>query len=402
MFMRYSSALLLVFAFAAQQQGSVPTLTPGGVREFSEPFSEIGGIVELRDGRLLVHDVQEKEIRLVDMTRGAMTRVGRTGAGPLEFNPLGILLSGASDSAIYFDAIQRRFLIFAPNGAPARTTSALVSSDPRQMLRDAVPIAVDASGRIYGQSLGMAVPTSAASTSPDFLDSVHVVRSDVRSGRSDTIARLRAPLAQAKPQMKMTGSAIKMIMTAPSFRANDVWTALPDGRVAILRNGEYRVYFANAGGAETSGPPVPHTLVPLTTAMRREAMDSARSAMKANLDKTNRKMSELQATMGGGSATEIPSIQMEVVEPATWASHLPPYEAIRSFSDGKLLVSVGKSAGAAEASYDLLDNTGKLLAHMRFSSRERIVGLGNGTIYTVRTDADDLLHLRKYTVPVVR
>ena len=307
------------------------------------------------------------------------------------------MLTGAADTAIYYDIMQRRVLLFSPEGRPVRT-AALGGTDPMSMLSMPQPRGVDAAGRLYGQTMGMRMPAGGMPT-PDqtlFGDSVVVVRHDLRTGHTDTITTITSMMAQSQPRMEMTGGAIRMTLTAPDFRANDSWAVMPDGRVALLRNGDYRVRFLSANGTGTLGPPVPHTLIPLTPEMQRATMDSIRKAIPTALGATNRAMSEAGAR-AGGALPAMPRIEMDVKEPERWASHLPPYNGILASPDGLLWVAVSDGNGAGHT--DVLDGAGRLLARVRLASGESLAGLGRGTVYTTRKDEDDLRYLRRYTLP---
>jgi hypothetical protein len=340
---------------------------------------------------------------LVDFARNSQSNPARTGSGPLEFNTSGMFLPGASDTATFYDVLQRRFLLFSPEGAPVRTVS-YGGTDLMAMLSLPQPSAVDAAGRAYGQSMGMRMPNMTGGggfTGPTFDDSVTVARFDLRSGKSDTIARVRSVMAQSQPNMELTGGTMKMTVTAPDFRANDVWAAMPDGRVAILRDGDYRVRFVAPGAATVLGPPVPHTLIPLTRAMQEAAMDSIRRAMTTARQATGRAMDEARAAAGasGGAAAALPNIEFNVKEPAAWAPNLPPYTGIMSSPSGKLWVSVPTSVGDNSSHHDVLDGRGVLLARVRRAPGETLVGIGRGFVYTIRKDADDLQYLRRYALP---
>jgi hypothetical protein len=72
------------------------------------------------DGRPVVLDRQEKELRLVDLSRGTMQPISRTGGDPLEYQTFGALLVDAADTVAYDDALQRRMRHISPAGAPVR------------------------------------------------------------------------------------------------------------------------------------------------------------------------------------------------------------------------------------------------------------------------------------------
>ena len=47
-------------------------------------------------------------------------------------------------------------------------------------------------------------------------------------------------------------------------------------------------------------------------------------------------------------------------------------------------------------SYDVFDGAGTLVRQVTLRPRSRVVGFGNGTVYLVRLDEDDLQYLERY------
>jgi hypothetical protein len=248
--------------------------------------------------------------------------------------------------------------------------------------------------------MGMRMPAGGLPGPNDvmFADTVAVLRLDIRSGTTDTVARVSSEMAQSQPRMAMTGGTMKMTMTAPDGGARDAWAALPDGRVALLRNGDYRVRFIEANGREVVGPPIPHTRIPISAEMKRAAMDSIRAGLANARAATNRAMGEMGARAGAG-APPMPNVEFDVREPEQWATHLAPWSGIRASPDGRLWVTVPAGIEGSAQHHDVLDGTGRLIARVQFAKGEAPMGFGRGTVYTVRRDDDDLLYLRRYTLP---
>ena len=69
--------------------------------EFGEPFSQIAGIRELSNGKVIVSDQRERIVLLIDMKTQASTRIGREGSGPGEYGtPQRIIALAGDTSAI--------------------------------------------------------------------------------------------------------------------------------------------------------------------------------------------------------------------------------------------------------------------------------------------------------------
>ena len=76
--------LLLVLQVATVQ-------LPAPEKTFPEDFTQIRGVRELSDGRVIVSDRLDKGVVVADFTRGTMLKIGRTGSGPAEYRlPTGL------------------------------------------------------------------------------------------------------------------------------------------------------------------------------------------------------------------------------------------------------------------------------------------------------------------------
>ncbi len=385
--------LLLVAVPVAAQARPVPTVVlDHGAKEHTGDISVLFGLRELRDGRVIVLDVKEKELRVMDFATNASTPISRIGQGPLEYQVPGMLMDGAKDSILYYDMGQRRFLALSPTGKPVGTTP-FGSTETTAMFSQMTPASGDALGHVFGQPMGMSMPASeptSAADMPKFADSVSIVSLDRRTGKTTAIAKIRNVVAASEPKIEMVGSGVRMTMIAPSFRSSDVWAALPNGRVAILRNGEFRVHFFTPGAGETLGPAVAFTPVPVTAVEKKAVVDSVRKAMTAVQDNLKK--------MTAGAANS-PTFDIQILEPKSWPAAKPPYIAMQSSPDGRLWVSPSAPAGTKAARFDVLDGTGALVLHVQLAAGETFAGVGRGTVYTIRTDGDGLQHLRRYVVP---
>jgi hypothetical protein len=200
-----------------------------------------------------------------------------------------------------------------------------------------------------------------------------------------------------KPKIEPNGTGIKMTMTAPDGRSSDAWTVLPDGRVAVLRDGVYQVRFVTDAGRETLGPVIPYVAVPITATERKAMVDSLRAGMDKMITASRKAFS---AAAASGKAP--PKFEAEVLEPSQWATTKPAYTALLSAPDGRLWVALSGPTGSRTVRFDVLSGTGALLAHIQLAPGETLAGIGRGTVYTVRMDEDDLQYLRRYQLPTLK
>ncbi|MDP1861873.1 MAG: hypothetical protein Q8K82_24655, partial [Gemmatimonadaceae bacterium] len=96
---------------------TVRTLTKPDA-ELAEPFTNVGGVRELKDGRLVVIDARDKIVQLVDFKAGTGTKVGREGSGPGEYALPMRLVPLPGDSSGVYDMLNSRLLVVLPNGKP--------------------------------------------------------------------------------------------------------------------------------------------------------------------------------------------------------------------------------------------------------------------------------------------
>jgi hypothetical protein len=81
-----------------------------------------------------------------------------------------------------------------------------------------------------------------------------------------------------------------------------------------------------------------------------------------------------------------------------WAEFKPPFTpgGVTVTPEGELWVPASQPAGAQGALYDVFDGRGERVRQVRLPEGRRLVGFGQGTLYAVHKDADDLEWLERY------
>jgi hypothetical protein len=100
-----------------------------------------------------------------------------------------------------------------------------------------------------------------------------------------------------------------------------------------------------------------------------------------------------------GASANIPRPNVEIAEPAKWPEFYSPAGAVYAATDGHLWVARTGVPGDKVTRYDVLDANGKLLYAVRFPERTTLLRFGNGVLYAVRVDDDDLQYLGRYAIP---
>jgi hypothetical protein len=361
--------------------------------EFSEPFTQLAGVRELRDGRVIAIDPRDKIVQVIDLRAGSATRLGRDGAGPGEYGLPLRLLPLPGDTSAVVDLLNNRMLLINPNATVGGFVETPPPSEGRGgggmiVMASGMPTAVDARGRFYGEGS----PITMVNGTPQSSDSVPMLRWSRAAAKRDTVAWRSVP----KDAVQVSGGNrggranvnVRIGGGGAPFQPADQMTVAPDGRVAIVHAEPYRVDFVSETGQRTTGQPIRYDRVRVSEGHKEEWRESRRSAMGIAISMEN----------GRRSAQMMP--MRDVPDPENWGGeYMPPFLANTSaatFSnDGYLWIRRTGPAGQPPT-YDVIDRAGNLAAKVVLPQRSRLVGFGNGTVYTVRLDEDDLQYLQRH------
>ncbi len=394
---------LVVGAPLVAQQGPRPLPAPD--LTFEEPFSSVGvgAIRELSNGRLIVADPRDKILHLVDLDAGTTTAIGREGSGPQEFGMPMRLFIAPGDTTLLFDPLNTRYLIIGPDGKPVSTFR--TDAEPSAPRPGAGPVMVgmglfgrvsDARGRLYGEASPISMGPDGR---PQQADSTAIVRYDRGTKRLDTLAYVKLPPSNTQVSGSRDNMRV-MVGGANPLAPRDEWTVFPDGRVAIVRAADYHVDWVMPDGAKRSSAPIRYTPVRMTAAEIRheeELRNAARSQQMSISMTTGPQGTQRSAQMG-------PPPGAPPLEPLTnWPEVKPPFRSgpasVLARPNGELWVRRTENAQARGTLYDVINAQGAVAFQVRIPDGVTLVGFGNGTIYTTRKDADDLVYLQRHPAP---
>jgi hypothetical protein len=383
----YPKTLAIALAAASVLEAQVPTRTYAKHDvEYAEPFSQIVGLRELSDGRVVIADARDKILQIIDFKGGAPKKIGREGSGPGEWLTLSRLLAYPGDTTLMPDQQNNRMLVIAPDGTPVRTmtppaapsaagTSIQISGSGFLSARFA-----DARGRLYYQETAFGFSGNAP---PGVADSSPVVRHDLKTHTTDTITYVkRAPAG--KPTVIQSGGGTISTTVALPFAPLEVWGALPDGRVVVARPTDYHVEFAAARGPRTAGARVQYTPVPVTAAEKKAYIDRQKAAAAGR-----------RAVVNGVAITP-----PAPPEPTEWPPTLPPFEAGALFTTPAGETWVLRARGAADLvpTFDVFNGEGRNIARVVLPKGTTLAGFGAKSVYLFRTDDDGLQYLQRYSM----
>ena len=391
---RFILAASLVAAASPALAQNVPTRTLSKPdAEYTEPFTQIAGVRELKDGRLIVIDPRDKIVQVVDLKAGTATKLGREGSGPGEYGIPMRMMALPNDTTAITDMLNNRLLLINPDATVGGFVDLNVPppsggrGDGRgmMMIGGSIPIAADAKGRMYTQGSSFRM----TDTGPQSVDSVPMIRWD-RAAKRDTVAWLRVP-AGANQVSSRGGRGNQSVMVriggGPPFNGADQMAVAPDGRIAIAHHDPYSVDFVRETGQRTRGQPIRYDRQKISEGHKQEWRDRQKSAtgLQMTVDNNGRR----SATVGPAGQTQ---------DPEVWGGeYMPPFlqTALGFANDGYLWIQRTGPAGQPPT-FDVIDRAGNLAQKVVLPKRSRLVGFGNGAVYVVRLDEDDLQYLQKY------
>src|SRR5687768_14717902 len=368
--------ILFAIQAAAAQSPAILTLAAPD-RVFPVDFTQVRGTRELPDGRVIVSDRLDKGVVVADFTRGTIVRIGRTGSGPAEYRLPASLTPMPGDSTLLSDEGNQRMAVIGPDLKIHRSFNLMIPGI-------GVPLgarSMDLRGRYYLQIPGWLNGPRGGS------DTIVVIRFDARTERVDTLTRIKG----STPRKNTMRPGIPYVL----FAAQDVWNVTPDGRLAVVRSGDYHVEWHNAEGRVTSGPPLAFERRPVTMDDRVEHTRRFMQGTNISGKGTDGGMSPLPAEM-----LENKRIR-EVAEYQEHATEHPPFNAAtpQFGPDGSLWVERAVRLNQPQT-WDLIGQDGKLKARVHMPRGRRLMSLSTRWIYAVNTDEDGLQHLERYAYPV--
>jgi hypothetical protein len=252
------------------------------------------------------------------------------------------------------------------------------------------PFASDRQGQVYSSAMKIQAGVGGGGNDMQMTlpDSVGLVRFDPRQAARTEVTKVRFPVS-GKPEISRAGNAMKYTMAYPGLIAADAWAVFPDGRIAIVRGATYQVEFIAPDGKKTIAGRIAYEPIRLTAADQKAELDEARRQM-AEQGKVAQKM------MPAGF-----SLDMELLPPASWPANYPAVAPLGAIAapDGRLWVRRSIPFRVGRDQWDVIDASGKLVASWRLPAKTTIVAVGQGAVYTVRQDEDDLRYLQRVVIP---
>lgn len=351
--------------------------------EFAEPFTEVGAVRELNDGRLVVVDARELTVKLIDLGSGAATLIGRSGDGPGEYRWPSRLFPIAGDSTLLHDAANGRLMIIQPDGKPG------AFFDPNMVETDSGLARVrrfnlrfsDGHRYLYGEAQPIRVGPNGT---VELADHSAIERLDMATKKRDTVGYW--PVRKDANARLVAGVGVVSQPRMDAWPVWEHWLVSSSGRVAYVFPDPYRVEFVGASGRATPGAPIVYQRVRVDDALKKQHQEERTAPVMA-----------MRYSRDGSSTME--TTRRPYREPANWPEFLPPYRGNGQFApDGSIWINRMTAAGRPPL-YDVIDGNGRLLEQVELPPRTKLVGFGARSLYLVRLDDDDLQYLQRHPLP---
>jgi hypothetical protein len=414
-----SIALLLAPAALMAQQAPAIRLINAPDGASKQVLGTVAAVRQLPDGRLLVNDVQNRQLLLLDHTLGNITVVADStsgGASSYGIRPGGII-AYLGDSTLFIDPAGLSMFVIDPAGKIVRVASVPRSQDAPALGSNlqGTP-SLDAQGRIvYRGGLGRILPAGGGKGPlgmPDFPDSAALVRVDLATRKLDTAAFFK--IQKIKLSVTQTERGTSMTSEINPLPLVDDWAVLSDGSIAIVRGQDYHVDFVNPDGSLTGSPKIPFDWQRLTDEDKAAIIDSARTRM----EKARTSIASGGGPAGGGrgdgmvvmsfstsrdgdaktSSASGGGAQFSGPPPAFVSiNEMPDYRpafsqgAAKADLDGNLWVrtsSVRAGSIGGGPIYDVINRRGEIIDRLQVPAGRQIIGFGKGGVVYMQARDD--------------
>ena len=373
------SVIALTSPGGALAQGVISLDEPAAA--YAEPFSLIGGIRELDDGRVLVSDALEEALYVLDPDLRSAEQISRKGQGPDEYRQPDALFAWPGDSVLMVDLGNGRMTVIGSDYGFGRTIP--VVQQETMGLQIIIPQGVDAAGSLYYQPRGDGM----------IRDSVDIVRWQPGS-EGGPVPVVRVKLEDVTERTSGGPNDMRQEVRPVPLSPEDGWAVGEDGAVAVVRAGDYHVDWVRPDGSTVSGRPVPWKPVSVKTADKEAwAEEMAASGMMMMVTNDNGQMNA-RMRRGSGRTPDVDGFE--------WPEVKPPFESGSVRVDPMGYAWVERHVAAGERPVlDVFDATGERVASVAIPVRCSLRGFGDGTLYLTRRDDLGFQWLERYPRPSI-
>ena len=347
---------------ASWRMADAPTISIGA----NEEFAGVTSASFFDDGAFVIGDVMSARLSVFNNQGRLEKIIGRSGAGPGEFQNLAWARVYRGDSISTYDRAQRRVTVFSRSGTGARTVN--IASIGNGFEPEAIGLLDD--GRILVQ----AARSIGAEAAPP---GVHVADMEIwlYSAAGAPLNRLASNLVNLQWVKLATP---RLLMPRPLAVVSLV--AIGDGSVFISDSADAPIREVSVAGAEvrrigarsaTRTPSTEHI-----AAYRESQLESARRSSNANAV----------------------AIQTRILDATPYPDHVPAFRRMFVDRDGRLWVEEYPEARSTRQRLRVYAADGRLLANVVGPERGRVLDVRGTQALVAWTDPDGVPYVRIYQI----
>ena len=387
----------------------------------------VAAVRQLPGGRLIVNDIQKRQLLMLDNTLNNATVIADSVSGGANaYGPsAGGIIPYFADSTLFIDPRDLSMFVIDPAGSIARVAAVPRSQDAATLGSNMLGTpALDSKGRIvYRGGIGrMTMPAGGGRGAggpmiPDFPDSSVLVRVDLTSRKIDTAGFFK--ITKTKMNVVQSDKGFSMTSEINPMQIVDDWAVTDDGAIAIIRGRDYHIDWVDADNHITSSAKIPFDWQRLSDEDKVAIIDSTKTAMEAARAKMAAGGGPTMMGPGAGGGERVTIMQFgagggdgggrakAMTEGAAGAglnmsplvfvapSELPDYRpAIQAGSakpdlDGNVWIrtSATRAGSIAGPIYDVVNRKGELVDRIQVPAGRTIVGFGKGgVVYMMARD----------------
>jgi hypothetical protein len=371
------------------------------VTKSAQAVPGIAGARELPHGKVLVNDTVARRLYLFDsaLTSRMVVLDSTEGAENFYGGSPGGLIAYRGDSTLFVGPSFVSMLLIDPTG---RIVRSIPVPRPSEMLFLAggtfgAP-AFDSRGRlVYRGSALDRTPRPAGTLSPyPERDSAPLVRLDLNTGNTDTIALFRIPNVVTRITEEPDGRFMTTVRKHPLPTVDD-WVVLSDGSLALIRGANFRIDWIDRNGKRSSSGRLPFPWQRLTENAKVAFMDSVRFATDTALAGQEFRLAQRLK----GTGIEPPdAVEPDYLAPSELPDNFPAFEANSTQADPQGIIWIRTTQRVNGRSvYYLVNRRGTVIDRVQLSADRKIAGFGrNNTVYLAYTEPGGGVRLERARV----
>lgn len=364
--------------------GPAPNVPPAqalaaAVDSIATPFSMPRWLAEAADGSLVLYDRVDNVLYRVERGVGEAIPLSTKGAGPMEYRVAQGIVRGPGDSLWVMDRPGSKAIVLDTEARPVREQRSPILSSTADAIGNGWVRAISAAGDWYGSARAM---TFAPTFHVD--DSASVIVWRRATGTTDTLARVG-----------MRPIAFTSRTTAPrldAFDPIDAWGVFRDGRVIVVRGGDYGIELIDPDGRVTRAGRGPTPLLPLTredAELTRDSLNRARAEVLRMMPMSG----QAGVSPGGRPLPALPD-PLPTHWPLLRGDDVPVDWQDRAWVRVR---SAPRDTGATR--YDLFDREGRVVKSVEVGAGGVVIGFGRSGVFVAWPDADELRWVKRHPLP---